>query len=800
MRDYTDAIRTRVVLFDGGMGATLEQLDLSLEHDYKLPGRAHEALVLNRPDVIEHVHQSFVEAGADVVQTDTFQASRLKLDEWGLGEQTVEINRRAAEIARKAAGEERFVAGSIGPTGFLPASDDPTLGEISFRTLADTFSEQAGGLIEGGVDVILIETAQDILEVKAAVFGAREAMKHVGREVPIQTQVSLLPNGGKMLLGTDISAVLTTLEALGVDAIGLNCSTGPEDMRDAIRFLGEFSPLPVSCIPNAGIPIQGPDGETIFPEGPEQFAKTLIDFVDRYDVSIVGGCCGTTPDHIRVLAEGVKGAPGEAAPGAAPDPRQLDDRRDPARPGAAPDDGRRARQLAGLAQGQGDAARRRLRRAQPDRRGPGRRRRARARSLRRARRARRRGRADAPRRRARLALAAGADPGRLDRARGDRGRARADSRARDRQLDQPRGRPRQARPRRAARARPRRLPDRADDRRGRDGEDGRAQARDRPAPEGAVLRRARPRPRGADLRLPDVHADDRRGGVAPVGGRDDRGHPARQGADPRGQDVARRLERLVRRRAARARRPELGLPAPLRRRRAGPRDGQPEPHHAVRRDQRGRARARRRSRAQPPRGRARAVHRALRVAVRGRRGGGRRPDRGHGARGGAALPHPAPQEGGRRGLDRPLGREDRRRPDAQRRAAAGDEGGRRQVRRRRADPALRPAVGDGHEARRRAAREVPRQGRGLHEGHRRDRDGLRRRARHRQVARQHDPHEQRLHGRRPRQAGADLDDPRGRPGARRDGDRAQRAARVDVQADAAARSRSCTPRASSSPC
>ncbi|MDX6719727.1 MAG: 5-methyltetrahydrofolate--homocysteine methyltransferase, partial [Solirubrobacteraceae bacterium] len=307
MRDYRSAIRTHVVLFDGGMGATLEQFDLSLEDDYKVPGRAHEALVLHRPDVIEGVHTSFVEAGADAVQTDTFQASRLKLDEWGLGDATIEINRRGAEIARKAVGQNRFVAGSVGPTGFLPASDDPTLGNVSFRTLVDTFAEQCFGLIEGGVDVILIETAQDILEVKAAIFGARAAMKLAGRDVPIQAQVSLLPNGGKMLLGTDISAVLTTLEALDVAAIGLNCSTGPEDMRDAIRFLGEFCPVPVSCIPNAGIPIQGHDGETIFPEGPEEFSKTLIDFVARYGVSIVGGCCGSTPAHIRMVADGIKG-------------------------------------------------------------------------------------------------------------------------------------------------------------------------------------------------------------------------------------------------------------------------------------------------------------------------------------------------------------------------------------------------------------------------------------------------------------------------------------------------------------
>src|SRR3712207_4163426 len=169
MRDFLAAVRNRVVVFDGGMGATLEQFDLSLEKDYRLPGRCHEALVLNRPDVIQGVHESMVAAGAEVVETDTFQASRIKLDEWGLGEHTLEINRRAAEIARAAVGEERFVAGSIGPTGHLPASDDPTLGSIRFRELVATFAEQATGLLEGGVDLIIIETAQVILEVKAEI-------------------------------------------------------------------------------------------------------------------------------------------------------------------------------------------------------------------------------------------------------------------------------------------------------------------------------------------------------------------------------------------------------------------------------------------------------------------------------------------------------------------------------------------------------------------------------------------------------------------------------------------------------
>ena len=317
MRDFLAATRERIVVYDGGMGATLEQFDLSLDNDYKLPGRCHEALVLNRPDVIEGVHISMLDAGAEVVETDTFQGSRLKLSEWGLEDHTLEINTRAAQIARKAAGEHRFVAGSIGPTGFLPASDDPTLGQITFRELKEVFAEQARGLTEGGVDLIIIETAQDILEVKAAVFGAREAFKETGRAVPIQCSVSLLPNGGKMLLGTDISAVLATLEALEVDVIGLNCSTGPEDMRDAIRFLGEHSSRPVHCIPNAGLPLQGPNGETIFPEQPEPLASVLGEFVERYDIGIVGGCCGTTPAHIAAIAERVK----DRRPGERPEPR-----------------------------------------------------------------------------------------------------------------------------------------------------------------------------------------------------------------------------------------------------------------------------------------------------------------------------------------------------------------------------------------------------------------------------------------------------------------------------------------------
>src|SRR5918912_1710948 len=181
MRDFIEAINSRVVVFDGGMGATLEMFDLTSEDYGGLQGKCHEALVLHRPDVIQGVHESMVAAGAEVVETDTFQASRLKLEEWGLGDQTLEINRRAAEIARQAVGEQRFVAGSIGPTGYLPASEDPSLGRIGFRELVAVFEEQAQGLLEGGVDLVIIETAQDILEVKAAIFGVREAFVTTGR-------------------------------------------------------------------------------------------------------------------------------------------------------------------------------------------------------------------------------------------------------------------------------------------------------------------------------------------------------------------------------------------------------------------------------------------------------------------------------------------------------------------------------------------------------------------------------------------------------------------------------------------
>ncbi len=226
------------------MGATLEQFDLTAEDYGGLQGKCHEALVLHRPDVIEGVHDSMVEAGAEVVETDTFQASRLKLDEWGLGRRTRSRStaRPPRSPARRSARSASSPARSARPATCPPPTTRRS-GRIRFRELVEVFAEQAQGLVEGGADLLIIETAQDILEVKAAIFGAREAFKRVGPHAcRSRPRSRCCRNGGKMLLGTDIARVLTTLEALKVDVIGLNCSTGPEDMRDAIRFLGEYSP------------------------------------------------------------------------------------------------------------------------------------------------------------------------------------------------------------------------------------------------------------------------------------------------------------------------------------------------------------------------------------------------------------------------------------------------------------------------------------------------------------------------------------------------------------------------------
>jgi len=305
---YLDALDKRVLVFDGAMGTTLQSRNLSTE-DYggvQLEG-CNDALVLFNPQVVLDVHRAFLQAGADVIETDSFRSNRLTLADYGLQERVVEMNEKAARLARQAADEffslekPRFVAGSMGPSGKLISTNDPEMSDISFDELKDVFREQAIGLIRGGVDLLLIETSNDILEVKAAINGIWEAFKEEQRWLPIQAQVTLDVNG-KMLLGTDITAVTAILEGMGVNVIGLNCSTGPEHMRESIEYLTSHSTLPVSCIPNAGLPLNV-DGEAVYPLLPEEFSDQLGEYVQKLGVRIVGGCCGTRPEHIEALSK-----------------------------------------------------------------------------------------------------------------------------------------------------------------------------------------------------------------------------------------------------------------------------------------------------------------------------------------------------------------------------------------------------------------------------------------------------------------------------------------------------------------
>jgi len=303
---YLDILQERVLIYDGAMGTSVQTRELTAA-DFGGKEGCNDYLVLTRPDVVEDIHASFMEVGCDVLETATFGSSRLKLDEYGIGDKTREQNVAAARLARRVADRyatperPRFVAGSLGPTGFLPSSDDPSLGNVTFEDLAAVFREQASALIAGGVDVLLIETAQDILEVKAAIFGCRAAMEDEGRRVPIQAQVTL-DTSGRMLLGTDVDAAMVTLEALGVDVIGLNCSTGPEYMREPIRALTERCPLPISVIPNAGLP-RNEGGRAVYPLEPVPMAAQLASFVNDFGVNVVGGCCGTTPEHLARIVE-----------------------------------------------------------------------------------------------------------------------------------------------------------------------------------------------------------------------------------------------------------------------------------------------------------------------------------------------------------------------------------------------------------------------------------------------------------------------------------------------------------------
>ena len=295
----------RVVIYDGAMGTNIQFRNPSPDDFWGKEG-CNELLVLSRPDIIADIHAAFYKVGCDVVETNTFGATRIVLAEYGLQDKVEELNRAAAKIAREVAqdlstpGRPRFVAGSVGPTTKLPS-----LGHISFDDMTAAFFEQMVALIEGGVDVLLIETSQDILQTKSALVAAFDALKKTGKNIPIQVQVTLEATG-TMLLGTEIGAAVTTLEVFDVDAIGLNCATGPAEMNDAVRYLSLNSAKHISVLPNAGLP-QNEGGRAVYKLKPEELAAYHKHFVQDYGVRIVGGCCGTTPEHLKAVVDAVSG-------------------------------------------------------------------------------------------------------------------------------------------------------------------------------------------------------------------------------------------------------------------------------------------------------------------------------------------------------------------------------------------------------------------------------------------------------------------------------------------------------------
>ncbi|HZY40946.1 MAG TPA: homocysteine S-methyltransferase family protein, partial [Anaerolineae bacterium] len=313
-RRYLDALADHVVVFDGAMGTSVQTCNLGpIDFGGETLNGCNDYLVITRPDVVESIHASFLAVGAEAIETDTFRSNRLTMREYGLQDRIVEINCSAAALARRVAdrferetGIPRFVAGSIGPSGMLPSTNDPTLSNITFQELVDIFREQSVGLIQGGADLLLIETQQDILETKAAVHGAWRAFEETGIRIPVQAQITL-DTSGRMLLGTDIAAALTTLESLPiVDVIGLNCSTGPDYMREPVRYLCAHSRKPISVIPNAGLPLNV-DGVAVYPMKPVPLSETLAEFVTELGVNAVGGCCGTIPEHIKEIVDRVRG-------------------------------------------------------------------------------------------------------------------------------------------------------------------------------------------------------------------------------------------------------------------------------------------------------------------------------------------------------------------------------------------------------------------------------------------------------------------------------------------------------------
>ncbi len=292
-----------VLVFDGATGTSLQQMNLDADDfgGVALEG-CNEILVQTRPDAVQAVHRQFLEAGCDVIETDTFGAASIVLAEYGLEDQAFSLNKRAAELAREMADlystpeKPRFVAGSIGPTTKLP-----TLGHIDFDTMKASFREQVEGLIAGDVDLLIVETCQDVLQIKAALLGIEEAFKVTGQRRPLMVSVTM-ETTGTMLVGSDIAAVVAILEPFAIDVLGLNCATGPEQMKEHVRYLSQHSPFVVSCIPNAGLP-ENIGGVAHYRLTPTEMKMQMLHFVEDLGVQVVGGCCGTTPAHIAALSE-----------------------------------------------------------------------------------------------------------------------------------------------------------------------------------------------------------------------------------------------------------------------------------------------------------------------------------------------------------------------------------------------------------------------------------------------------------------------------------------------------------------
>jgi len=305
MTDFLQTVKERVVVYDGAMGTNIQKRNPTLD-DYWGKENCSEVLVLSRPDIIRDIHADFFRVGCDIVETNTFGGSGIVLGEFELRDRVHEINLKAAQLAKDVARQfstkdrPRFVAGSMGPTTKLPS-----LAHIGFEAMLASYEEQAAALIEGGVDVLLIETAQDLLQAKIATIGVLEAMRKAGKRLPVTVQVTL-QESGTMLLGTEIGAALTALEPFDVDAIGLNCATGPKEMNDAVRYLALNSTKEVSVLPNAGLP-QNVGGNAVYKLAPEELAEYHKHFVKDYGVRIVGGCCGTTPEHLKAVVDAVSG-------------------------------------------------------------------------------------------------------------------------------------------------------------------------------------------------------------------------------------------------------------------------------------------------------------------------------------------------------------------------------------------------------------------------------------------------------------------------------------------------------------